>query len=343
MRHLEIIKCVAGAGKTTESINYLKENHNGLYLAYTNSVVDKIKYKGYLSKTIDSLFLNYIIPKFVNVIPIIAKNSKIKYVDSNNLKDYQKSILNISIKDNGDIYNKSKKTFFSLNTKNEDLHKNNKILNQKVLAQIFLKDSLLITQNLLDDISNFIIKNYKEEIKFIMQSRFSYVIIDEAQDLKGFREEFAQLLLDSNISLIIFGDDNQNIINHGKWFESQNATKNKYFSHRCPENICKWIRNNLEINIEGNDNNYDCYKIEKREIEKLNDGQRVLLYVKKTDSIEELLKKWKGQKFTIKTAKGSTIYDDIVIIGDNMNKKNLYTALTRTTKNAYFTIKKISD
>ena len=140
MRHLEIIKCVAGAGKTTESINYLKENHNGLYLAYTNSVVDKIKYKGYLSKTIDSLFLNYIIPKFVNVIPIIAKNSKIKYVDSNNLKDYQKSILNISIKDNGDIYNKSKKTFFSLNTKNEDLHKNNKILNQKVLAQIFLKD-----------------------------------------------------------------------------------------------------------------------------------------------------------------------------------------------------------
>ena len=48
MRNLRIIKCVAGAGKTTDSIKYLKEHSNGLYLAYTNSVVDDIKYKGYL-------------------------------------------------------------------------------------------------------------------------------------------------------------------------------------------------------------------------------------------------------------------------------------------------------
>lgn len=137
MRNLRIIKCVAGAGKTTDSIKYLKEHSNGLYLAYTNSVVDDIKYKGYLSKTIDSLFLNYIIPKFINVIPIINKNSAIKYLDSNNLKGYEKNILNISIDEQGNIYNQQKKTKFTLYTKNEDLIKASGVPNQRTLLQIF--------------------------------------------------------------------------------------------------------------------------------------------------------------------------------------------------------------
>ena len=107
MRNLKIIKCVAGAGKTTESLKYLKEHPNGLYLAYTNSVVDDVKYKGYLSKTIDSLFLNFIIPKFINVIPIIHKKSTLKYLDSNTLKGYEKNILNISIDEQGNIYNQN--------------------------------------------------------------------------------------------------------------------------------------------------------------------------------------------------------------------------------------------
>ena len=88
--NLEVIKFVAGGGKTTLSEKILKEQGNGLYLAFTNSVVEEISNKGYLSRTIDSLFTSFIIPKFTSLIPIIASGSKIKYIDSNTLPDHLK-------------------------------------------------------------------------------------------------------------------------------------------------------------------------------------------------------------------------------------------------------------
>lgn len=342
MKNLKIIKCVAGAGKTTYSLNYLKEHSNGLYLAYTNSVVDDIKYKGYLSKTIDSLFLNYIIPKFINVIPIINKNSNIKYLDSNNLKGYEKNILNISIDEQGNIYNQQKKTKFTLYTKNEDLIRATGVTNQRTLLQIFTKNNLNLPQKLLNDLSNYLIVNYEKEIKQIMEQRFSYVIIDEAQDLKDFREKFAQLLYDSNLDFIVLGDDNQNIINYGKWFENLEYNEFKNQSLRTSDNICKWIRDNLNIDIYGNDSNYNYYDIDFHDISKYDNGNRILIYNKKDKSNEEIINKWKSEKYTIKSVKGTTIDKDIVIIGKSLNYKNLYTAITRTTKNVYCTIKKIS-
>lgn len=48
----QVVKFVAGAGKTTFSENYMKDNKNGLYLAFNNSVVDELKNKGYLCKTV---------------------------------------------------------------------------------------------------------------------------------------------------------------------------------------------------------------------------------------------------------------------------------------------------
>lgn len=53
----KVIKFVAGAGKTTYSEEYMSKNKNGIYLAFNNSVVDELKNKGYLCKTIDALFL----------------------------------------------------------------------------------------------------------------------------------------------------------------------------------------------------------------------------------------------------------------------------------------------
>ena len=60
-----IIKCVAGSGKTTEAIGFMQKNKNGLYLAFNNKIVDEVSRKGYLSKTIDSLFQSFIIPKLI--------------------------------------------------------------------------------------------------------------------------------------------------------------------------------------------------------------------------------------------------------------------------------------
>ncbi len=49
-----VIKCVAGAGKTRWSKDYVKTNGNGLYLAFTNSVVDELSSCGVISRTTSS-------------------------------------------------------------------------------------------------------------------------------------------------------------------------------------------------------------------------------------------------------------------------------------------------
>ena len=68
----KVVKFVAGGGKTTLSKEILRNESNGLYLAFTNSVVKEINDEGYLSRTIDSLFQSFIIPKFTSLIPLIA-------------------------------------------------------------------------------------------------------------------------------------------------------------------------------------------------------------------------------------------------------------------------------
>ena len=73
---------------------------------------------------------------------------------------------------------------------------------------------------------------------------------------------------------------------------------------------------------------------------KYDDGKRELLYYSNAGSNKEIIKNWKGKKQTIKSAKGSTIRNDIIIIGEKLGRKNLYTAITRTTKSCYSTIKK---
>ena len=110
-----VIKCVAGAGKTTYSEEYMNEHKNGIYLAFNNSVVNELRNKGYLCKTIDSLFSSFIIPKFTSAIALIASGSTINYVDSKTLPTYLKGVANIKINEDGSIYNKEKKTIINLN------------------------------------------------------------------------------------------------------------------------------------------------------------------------------------------------------------------------------------
>ena len=136
----QVIKFVAGAGKTTYSEEYLKNNKNGIYLAFNNSVVNELKDKGYLCKTIDSLFFNYIIPKFTSVIPLIANGATINYINSDSVKSFQKGTANIKIEKDGSIYNQSKKTIIDLNTKNENLHAMGHFANSFFIKSIFSKN-----------------------------------------------------------------------------------------------------------------------------------------------------------------------------------------------------------
>jgi len=337
----KVIKFVAGGGKTTESIKILANNKNGLYLAFTNSVVSDIKNKGYLSKTIDSLFEGFIIPKFTSVVPLISSGAKICYRVSDE-KSFFKGIGNIKINKDGTICNKSKKTVINMKLENSDLFKMKKFTNDVFIKLIFSETSLNINDQHRAEISSYLINNYPKEIVEILRNRFSYIIIDEAQDLKDFREEFARLIFSSEINLFLLGDELQNINGGGTWFGNLDSNVVKKVSYRCPENLCKWIRDNLKIEIYGNKDFGEYIKIDYNDVLNYDNESRVLLYNSNIGKNTEIISKWKGPKDTIKKAKGRTIKEDIVIIGETLNRKNLYTAITRTKKNAFSTINKIT-
>lgn len=337
----QVIKFVAGAGKTTFSEKHMKDNKNGLYLAFNNSVVDELKNKGYLCKTIDSLFASFIIPKLTCTIPIIANGARINYLDNELARDYQRGIANIKIHEDGKLYNKASDTNINLNMSNAYIYSLGNFKNSFFIRSIFAKDSLNINDQLRGELSQYIIKKYPDKVINFLEKRFSYIIIDEAQDLKFYREEFAKILYDSNLKLIILGDDNQNINGGGDWFQNlkPDLVENKTF--RCSENICKWIRDNLHIEIFGVEKEGEYIRINNSNVLQYDDGNRVLLYHSNAGSNREIINNWRGTKQTIKKAKGSTIENDIVIVGGSLSVKNLYTAITRTTKNCYSTISQI--
>lgn len=336
----KVIKFVAGGGKTTAAIDILKNKGNGLYIAFTKRVVLDVSMMGYLSKTIDSLFLSFIIPKFTSLLPIIKSGSKVKYIASGNLRNDLKGAAKISFDMDGSIFNRKSKIGVSLNTENDELHSMQRFPNSKFLKYIFGDGELRITQQQLDDLSKYIIHNFPEQVIEILSSRFSYIIIDEAQDLKGYREDFAKLLFNSNIELILFGDENQNINGGGKWFEELSPDERRNRSFRCPEGNCKWIRKHLGIEIYGNNVVGSYYTVNLSTIMEYDDGERYLLYNAKSVLVREIVENWNGPKGTIKTTKGDTIDSDIVIVGKTLNKMNHYTAITRTKRNVYSTIAK---
>ena len=176
-----------------------------------------------------------------------------------------------------------------------------------------------------------------------MKSRFKFVIIDESQDIKrGFMQDFAELLYESNIDLIILGDPYQNVNGGSDWFENLSPSETNNKTYRCPENNCQWIRENLAIDITGERKEGGCLKINNDDIKDYDDGERTLLYTQESQHTKQIINRWSGRKSTIKSAKGSTIKSDVVIIGKTMNIRNFYTAVTRTEKYVYYTVESIN-
>lgn len=335
----KIIKVVAGGGKTTKSENILRRKDNGLYLAFNNKVIDEMRLKGFICKTIDSLFSSYIIPKFTSVIPIIGTGATIDFIDLEELPPRLKGVANLNIDVGGIIKNKGKETGFDLNIPNEKLYLMKNKTNLTLVKHVFGNEKLRLTHKLRADLINYIIEKYPEEVIDILDSRFSFIIFDETQDMKNHLENFAKLIHKSKIESFFLGDSNQNINGGGTWFEELEATKIFNKSFRCPETNCQWIRNNLQINIYGNDFLSEFKEISLDEVLLYDDGKRILLYSAASGGIKTIINKWKGKKYTIKSAKGKTLTEDVVIVGKTMNKKVYYTAITRTTCNVFTTIK----
>ncbi len=337
-----VVNFVAGGGKTTYSRDYMINNKGGLYLAFTNSVVNEMKNSGILSLTISSLFSSFILPKMLSYIPIVAKGSSIIYNDKTSPNGQM--LGSIKISNDGKLYNGSRLIPVSLETQNQDLHSRHNFTNGYFLKLIFATDSVLLDHEQRDSLAWYIVKNYPEKIVAMLSSRFEYIIIDEAQDIKsGFMQDFAELLFNSDVELILLGDPYQNVNGGSDWFEGLDLTEERRsVTYRCPEDNCVWIRENLEIDIYGNDNSGGCIKISDNDLGGYDDGSRVLLYSQESPSMKDAITRWSGPKQTIKSAKGSTIEFDAVIFGKSMNIRNLYTAITRTTKCAYYTVERIN-
>lgn len=336
----EVIKYVAGGGKTTYSRGILKDNPRGLYLTYNNSVKDDLLGEGYLAMTIDSFLTGFIIPKTIPKIPLIPDGVSIIL---NEDTGYRSGSRNISIREDGSLYNRSQRIDgANLNTQYEDFIRVSNFANKEFLKMIFQSDVLNISHEQRDGLANFIITNHKEYISDMIEKRFAYIIIDEAQDIKVPKKPLVEMLRSLNVPTIILGDENQNINGGSEWFGELHATHNKNESYRCGDGVCGWIRDNLKIDIigHGGESSYNAIGYDK--VLDLDDGKRVLLYKAAFGrQVKNILSAWKGPKSTIQTAKGRTIEEDVVIIGDSLSRRFLYTAATRTRKHVYSTIVKI--
>lgn len=337
----EVIKYVAGGGKTTYSRGLLKDNVRGLYLTYNNAVKDEILGEGYLAMTLDSFLVGFIIPKAISKIPLIPDGAKVSLNEST---DYRSGSKNISIDKNGLLYNQTKIIKdVNLYTRFEDFIGMSNFTNKFFLDMIFKQNELNTSYQQRDQLANFIIHNHKDYLLDMIKCRFEYIIIDEAQDIKSLKEPLVEMLRTSDIPTIILGDEHQNINGGSEWFSKLESTKSETNTHRCGDGICKWIRDSLNIDINGSSEESSYNVIKYDQLASIDDGKKVLLYKGASgDKMKNAISAWSGPRRTIQNAKGSTIDQDIVIIGNTMNKRLLYTAITRTTQSVYSTISKVN-
>lgn len=342
MHSKKVIKCVAGSGKTTDSIKSMKSNKNGLYLAFNNKVVNEISNAGYLGLTIDSLFFSYILPKMLTFIPLAANCKGVVLNQEATRESIQKkNARNIKFNPDGTIKNQTSVVNATLNDTVASIATRN-FPNRDALKYIF-NNELHVTYDQAGALGGFLINKYPEQILWILRSRFDYIIIDEAQDLKpGFREDFAKLLYDNDFPVRLLGDSNQNINGGGKWFTQLESDEEKNQSYRCPEGVCKWIRQVVGVDIYGKDSDGIVYRVTTDAVKDLDNSTRTLLYAKRTSGYAEYIDNWSGEVYTIKKAKGLTIDQDIVILANDLKTNNLYTAMTRTISNVYMTVTKLN-
>lgn len=252
----------------------------------------------------------------------------------------KKNARNIKFNPDGTIKNQTSVVKATLNDTAASIATRN-FPNRDALKYIF-NNELHVTYDQAGALSGFLINKYPEQILWILRSRFDYIIIDEAQDLKpGFREDFAKLLYDNDFPVRLLGDSNQNINSGGDWFARLKPDEEKNQSYRCPEGVCKWIRQVVGVDIYGKDSDSTVCKVTVDTIKDLDNGKRVLLYYAKRNN-NEYIDNWSGEVYTIKKAKGLTIDQDIVVLANSLTTNNLYTAMTRTTSNVYMTVTKLN-
>lgn len=353
----KIILAVAGAGKTYTLCKNVDDNKRNIILAFTNQNIkniikelDKNHHKTLENTcvyTFDSFKYNFFIRPYE---PIIARHFGIKTFVSKgvSLKTPPPKLINGYPNPN---------------------YKNNKLFEHYVIGDKYYCENLseLILQ----------VKKGKEYNLFDIAMKninnfFDYIYIDEFQDFRQHNYELMEKIIKKSNNIILVGDYFQHSVNArnntGKPFKVGNTKENKRIityeeyikllenlklkvdtetlkkTRRCPEDICKFIREKFNIEIYADNNN-----------------KGNVIFLENNDKIKEIIE----NNYIIKLvesdskiynfncinwgySKGDTYNDICVILTDRFKnlkeEKNIeytstinkiYVALTRTKGNLY--------
>lgn len=239
----KLILAVAGSGKTTKIINDVKASDKALLITYTNNnaqqLIDKLIDKfGYLPSnmavyTYFSFLYNFCfkpLREIDNVQGIDFVNKALRYAKQNELRYYM------------NLY--TKKMYYYRLSK-------------------YCENGLL------------------EEIKKRIEKYYEYLYIDEVQDLSANDFNFViNLIKCLNVNILMVGDFYQHTYstsNDGNVNKSLYDNYDTYIgrfsnnginidtnllnkSYRCSKTICDYVKDNLGINIEANNNNISTIK-----------------------------------------------------------------------------------
>lgn len=352
-----VVLAVAGAGKTYTLCKNIDENKRNIILAFTNQNIKNIikelnenhdtTLENTYVYTFDSFKYNFFIRAYE---PIIARHFGIKTFVSKGVS----------------LITPPPKLINGYPNRN---YKNNKIFEHYVIGDKYYCDNLseLILQ----------VKKGKEYNLFDIAMKninnfFDYIYIDEFQDFRQHNYELMEKIIKKSNNIVLVGDYFQHSVNArnntGKPFKVGNTketrkiiTYEEYIkllenlklkvdtetlkkTRRCPEDICKFIREKFNIEIYAdNDNKGNVIFLENNDkIKEIIENDKIIKLVE-SDS-----KNYKFNCINWGYSKGDTYNDICIILTDRFKnlkeEKNIkyssivnkiYVALTRTKGNLY--------
>lgn len=328
-----VIFAVAGSGKTTYIVNSLTSTKRSLIVTYTIANCDNLRRK--------------ITEKFNGGWPPnVTLLSYFSFLHGFCYKPFLSDIYRthgIIYKSNPNQYEKQTDLSYFM-TENRYLYSNR--------LSLFMEK-----QGIIEDVKNRICKYFDE------------FIIDEVQDIAGRDFLFLEKLMVSPLNMLFVGDFYQHTFDtsqdgnvNSKLFKDKKAYESRFAkngvkvdnatlknSWRCSQNICQYIRDNLDIDISSNrkenDNTSIAFIDDKQQINSiLTDNQIIKLHYQNAAKAGFCHKNW-GE------TKGEDCYQDVCVM---LNKKTameriagrlgglpqstknkLYVAITRAKGNVY--------
>ena len=324
-----IILAAAGSGKTTYLVEQIPVNARSLILTYTTSNIINLR--------------NNIILKFDCFPEYISLQTYFSFLYSFCIQPFlmdEYKLNGLLYKENFSRYDKGDKRYLS---KNNNLYYNR--------AAKFVE-----------------VKGLLQAIEKRLKKYYDYLFIDEVQDFAGYDFKLLEDISRSEINALYVGDFYQHTFDtsrdanvgqnlHNDFVQYKNKFKNLKFnvdettlvkSYRCSPITCKYIKDNLDINIESHKNT-------KTEIKYINNQIEIDDIMKNDDIIKLFYKehyKYKCKSRNWGDCKGDNSFIDVCVIINKttlvyyrkkrlneLPKKTLnklYVAISRAHRDVYF-------